>query len=42
MPAETSIPCCKRARDRIRAAKGDLTYSEYILQTHPPTDSEEN
>lgn len=32
MPAETSIPCSKRARDLVRAAKGDLSYDEFIRQ----------
>lgn len=32
MPAETSIPCSKRARDLVRDAKGDLSYDEYLQQ----------
>ena len=32
MPAETSIPCSKRARDLVREAKGDLSYDEYLRQ----------
>lgn len=43
MPAETSIPCSKRARDLVRDAKGDLSYTEWILrQMRSQSDSEEN
>jgi len=30
MPAETSIPCSRRARDLVKEAKGDLSYDEFI------------
>jgi hypothetical protein len=30
MPAETSIPCSKRARDLVRSEKGDLSYDEFL------------
>jgi hypothetical protein len=32
MPAETSIPCSKEARDLVRDAKGDLPYDEFLKQ----------
>lgn len=32
MPAETSIPCSKRARDLVREAKGELSYDEFLRQ----------
>ena len=32
MPAETSIPCSKRARNLVREAKGDRSYDEYLTQ----------
>lgn len=30
MPAETSIPCSKEARDLVRDAKGEQSYDEFI------------
>lgn len=30
MPAETSIPCSKDARDFVRRAKGELSYDEFL------------
>jgi len=32
MPAETSIPCSREARDLVRTAKGDLSYDEFLRQ----------
>lgn len=30
MPAETSIPCSKEARDLVREAKGEEPYDEFL------------
>jgi hypothetical protein len=32
MPAETSIPCSKQARNLVKDAKGDLSYDEFLRQ----------
>jgi hypothetical protein len=30
MPAETSIPCSREARDLVKDEKGDLSYDEFL------------
>jgi hypothetical protein len=32
MPAETSIPCSKEARDLVQKAKGEASYDEFLKQ----------
>lgn len=32
MPAETSIPCSRQARNLVKEAKGELSYDEFLRQ----------
>lgn len=33
MPADTSIPCSKEARDLVKQAKGDESYDQFLRRT---------